>query len=214
MELARDLKTGIDISSEAEVLSYLCPIARNIIFRVSLGGPGQLIVGGGDYIVRIYASGVRMVPENTIAVPTGVTKALVSSRPVYVDAGETVSIRIVGRPGDTVVTVGCIASDATPASVTDFSGSGSVTVDHDYGGTDNLAYKTSEGVGIDNAEIFVYLKADYDANLRTPDKAKARTTTNVSGRWTRALLLDPAAYVLVYFKEGAYGPTALELTVT
>jgi hypothetical protein len=92
-------------------------------------------------------------------------------------------------------------------------GAGSVVVDHDYGGTDALAYKTAGGVGIDNAKIYAYLKSDYDAGNYAPAYIVAITTTDVNGRWTSQMNLDPATYTLYYFKQGSYGPDTQEVTV-
>ncbi len=93
------------------------------------------------------------------------------------------------------------------------AGMGSVVVDHDTGGTDALAYKTSGGVGIDNAVIRAYLKTDYDAGNLGSAYIKATTTTDVNGRWSNQMNLDPATYTLYYFKQGAYGPDTQEVTV-
>ncbi|MBW2560479.1 MAG: hypothetical protein JRE40_06445, partial [Deltaproteobacteria bacterium] len=92
-------------------------------------------------------------------------------------------------------------------------GDGSVVVDHDTGGTDALTYKTAAGVGIDNAVVRAYLKSDYDAGSTGSEYIKATTTTDVNGRWTNQMNLDPATYTLYYFKQGAYGPDTQEVTV-
>lgn len=92
-------------------------------------------------------------------------------------------------------------------------GIGSVVVDHDYGGADALAYKTEGGAGIDNAVVRAYLKTDYDAGNTGSEYIKATTMTDVNGRWTDQMNLDPATYTLYYFKQGAYGPDTQEVTV-
>lgn len=92
-------------------------------------------------------------------------------------------------------------------------GDGSVVVDHDTGGADALAYKTAGGVGIDNAVIRAYLKSDYDAGNTGSAYIKATTTTDVNGRWTNQMNLDPATYTLYYFKQGSYGPDTQEVAV-
>jgi len=94
------------------------------------------------------------------------------------------------------------------------SGTGEISVDHDYGGTDVLAYKTAGGVGIDNATIKAYLKTDYDAGNVSAEYVKAISTTDVNGRWDNAMLLDAATYTLYYYKQGEYGPNTKEVTVT
>jgi len=92
-------------------------------------------------------------------------------------------------------------------------GDGSVVVDHDTGGTDALAYKTSGGAGIDNAVVRAYLKTDYDAGNTGSAYIKATTTTDVNGRWTAQMNLDPATYTLYFFKQNTYGPDTQEVTV-
>jgi hypothetical protein len=92
-------------------------------------------------------------------------------------------------------------------------GDGSVVVDHDTGGADALAYKTGGGAGIDNAVVRAYLKSDYDAGNMGSEYIKATTTTDVNGRWTNQMNLDPATYTLYFFKQGAYGPDTQEVVV-
>jgi hypothetical protein len=94
------------------------------------------------------------------------------------------------------------------------TGDGSVSVDHDYGSTDALAYKTSGGVGINNASVRAYLTTDYDAGNRSSAYVKGTTTTDVNGRWETPLLLDPGAYTLEFCLQGYYGPDTQEVTVT
>ena len=101
----------------------------------------------------------------------------------------------------------------TNAPVGDIAGDGSVLVDHDYGDTDALAYKTSEGAGIDNAVVQAFVAADYTAGLRSSEYVVGETKTNSTGRWVRALALDPGNYVLIYYKQGQFGPDRHDLTV-
>ena len=92
-------------------------------------------------------------------------------------------------------------------------GEGSVIVDHDYGGADNLTYEVAS-VGINNAVVKAFLKSDYDAGNYGSAYVKAETTTNVSGQWVSQLNLDPAVYTIYFFKQGYYGPDTQEVTVT
>lgn len=94
------------------------------------------------------------------------------------------------------------------------SGRGVVAVDHDYGGPDALAYRTEDGRGVDNAVIQAFLKTDYDAGRRDYRYIQGTTSTNVYGRWVAPLMLDPAEYTLVFFKQGSYSPTITNITVT
>ena len=92
-------------------------------------------------------------------------------------------------------------------------GSGSVVVDHNYGGTDNLTVETAGGVGINNATIRAYLKTDYDAGNFTSEYIQATVMTDVNGQWESPMNLDPEVYTLYVFKQGQYGPATQEVTV-
>jgi hypothetical protein len=95
-------------------------------------------------------------------------------------------------------------------------GGGHVRVTHDYGGDDNLAYRTGQGQGIAGATVLVFLKEDYDAGRRQDGFARARTTTDNAGRWRHVLMLEPGDYVMVAYRTGPapYGPDALSFAVT
>lgn len=94
------------------------------------------------------------------------------------------------------------------------AGSGTVQVNHDTGGTDNLAYKTGGGVGIDNASVRAYLKTDYDAGNTAESYVKGNAQTNVYGRWVLPMMLDPATYTFVFYKQGYYGPDTKEAVIS
>ncbi len=93
------------------------------------------------------------------------------------------------------------------------SGDGSILIDHDYGGAGSLSYKTSTGAGIDNAIVKAFLLADYEAGLTGSSDVRGQTTTNASGEWESPLALDAGDYVLIYFKQGVYGPDRRDVTV-
>ena len=65
---------------------------------------------------------------------------------------------------------------------------------------------TANGIGIDNATIYAFLRDDWDAGKRGIDAVRAQSRTNVEGRWEWAMLLDPNWYVMYYFKQYAWGP--------
>jgi len=94
-----------------------------------------------------------------------------------------------------------------------FSGTGAVPVDHDYGGPDELAYKTTLNTGIDNAEIQIYYTADYNAGNRGQEFVVAASRTTVLGRWDKAVMLDPGAYTIIFFKQGVAGPDRKDIVV-
>lgn len=94
------------------------------------------------------------------------------------------------------------------------AGTGCVTVTHDYGGLDALAYCLADGCGVEGAYVYAFTAADYLAGARSLADVVAATTTTTNGRWTYALQLNPGDYVLLYEKPGEYGPDILDVTVT
>jgi hypothetical protein len=93
------------------------------------------------------------------------------------------------------------------------TGTGSITVDHDYCGPDNLAYMDGSGNGISGAVIRAFRKVDFDAGMTGSAYVQAQTTTVANGRWARALLLDPGEYSFQFFKTGEFGPDWLHIEV-
>lgn len=84
-----------------------------------------------------------------------------------------------------------------------------VKINHDYQLPGELTYVTAGGSPIENAQVRVYLKSDYEAgNLATP---VGITTTDPGGRWRNAILVNPGfSYVVRFEKPGEYGPDAHE----
>lgn len=113
-----------------------------------------------------------------------------------------------------VVLVRAHRSTSAEGDATACLGDGSVAVDHNYPVDGALCYTTTEGVGIDNATVRVFLASDYNANRRSNEFVVATTFTVVGGTWQMQLMLDPAEYVVQFNKQGAFGPNAVNLTVT
>jgi hypothetical protein len=96
-------------------------------------------------------------------------------------------------------------------------GCGIFAVDHNYGGPDNLAYRSGTNCAIEGAYVYVFRQSDYvAAQPAVPNMALAvaNTTTAANGRWTTALKLDPGDYALLFEKPGEYGPDIHFITVT
>jgi len=124
----------------------------------------------------------------------------------YLTADSTKSFSLLMDPVD-----GDIAKDSTLATLL---GSGNTAVDHDTGGEDNLRFATLAGVGVDNASIVAYLKADYDAGNMGPSYVKGNSITDVNGRWARPIYLDSGnTYTIVAYKQGEYVAAATEITI-
>lgn len=96
------------------------------------------------------------------------------------------------------------------------SGAGAISVDHDFGGHDELAYQTATGIPIVGASILAFPQAVFTAALPgRPDSldAVASSETVANGRWAYAMQLDPGDYTLVFQKSGYFGPDDVPLTV-
>jgi hypothetical protein len=215
MELARTARTAIDISSEADVLSYAHtgPDVVEVIARVDLGSQARPIAGGGSYVLTFYIGDVPIMPVSSVDVDSDSGRAVVVSRPVPLNVDDEITIAVTGLAGDTAVDVTTTLRDGTPAKVTDLTGVGAVPVDHDYGGTDELAVRTATGAGVDGANVWAYRTEDYDAGRRGREFVVAAATTDAAGRWERPMLLDPGEYTLLVFKQGAINAKTHPLTV-
>ena len=105
------------------------------------------------------------------------------------------------RPGPTLPVKGC----------------GTIAVDHNYGGQENLIYAASiDGCPIIGASVYVFTRAVYDElETDTPrNLAVSGTTTRANGRWTESLKLDPGEYAILFEKLGEYGPDIAYVEVT
>jgi hypothetical protein len=86
-------------------------------------------------------------------------------------------------------------------------------VDHDYGSDDRYRVVDPNGAGISDADIAVYVLSDYNAGNRGKFFIKARTETDVDGRWRDPLVLEAASYVFVFSKSGDFQSRAVTATV-
>jgi hypothetical protein len=217
MELDRETRSAISLAAEIEILSYTCPASqpREVIARIDLGSVANPLSGvGGSYSARAYINTVRVQPDTTIALPAGQTRALVISRPLPLDPADVLSLRLLGLVSDTSVDTVASLRNATPVQASDVGGDGSVSVTADYGSSGALSYRTSGNVAVDNATIRAYLAADHAAGRTAQLYVKGQSYTAADGSWTRPILLDPGSYVLVFAKQGLYGPDTVSVTVS
>jgi hypothetical protein len=218
--LRREEHLGVDISSAYTVLTYTHPATAEpviVIPRVDLGVPvGGPVVGGGIYVGHALVDGNQITPKSSIVFDAGQTKGILQGRPITVEPDDIVTLTVTGQSGDTAVNVTAALHDATPVQASDLDGligSGVVEVDHDTGGADNLQYVTANGIGIDNATIYAFLRDDWNAGKRDMDAVRAQSLTNVEGRWEWSMLLDPNWYVVYFFRQGAWGPDTATVQV-
>lgn len=103
-----------------------------------------------------------------------------------------------------------------PRPTEGFEGCGDIVVDHNYTGSDALAYIDATGYAVVGANVYVFRKEDCDAAypaLPNRELAVARTTTVANGRWAIALNLFAGDYGVLYEKLGEYGPDLQFITV-
>jgi hypothetical protein len=106
-------------------------------------------------------------------------------------------------------------ADEPPSVTLPIIGTGCVIIGTYYGGMD-LRYLSATNTPIAGARMYVFTKAEFDANYPTypaRHRAVAGTTTNTVGAWNDSLLLDPGNYVLLYEKHNEFGPDTRALTV-
>jgi hypothetical protein len=89
---------------------------------------------------------------------------------------------------------------------------GAVTVDHNYGGKDNLVYRLNNKVVAD-AIIQVFTLEDYEKKPADLLAIVASTRQNADGSWASAVHLLPGKYVLHCFKKNVAGPDSFNITV-
>lgn len=215
MELARITRVGLDISGDVELFaySYADRPTKEVIARINLGDATGPIAGNALYVLTAYINGVPVSPSASVQVLSGMTQTVLISKPLPLETGDVLSLHVLGTRADVAVNAVISIRDVTPLRAAELTGSGSVLVDHNYGGPDTLAYKLANGTGVNDADIYVYLKADYDAGRTGADYVLARTKTNVTGRWTQPIMLDPETYTLICFKQGQVGPDRVDVVV-
>lgn len=85
-------------------------------------------------------------------------------------------------------------------------------LDHNTGGVNALQYVDTNGVGISNATIRVYKKADWDA--KRINKVVAIVKTASDGTWLQPVFVEPGnTFVVHYTLPDVYGPDTVEVTV-
>ena len=89
---------------------------------------------------------------------------------------------------------------------------GTVSMSENSGGKDNLRYVESNGQGVEDAIISVYLSSEYlQGNTANP---LGKTKTDSSGRWQTPVSVEPGAnYTVVFYKRGHFGPDTLEVVL-
>ncbi len=215
MALYTEPHEELDISASAVVLTYTLTGTqpRTLVCRVLLGGADTPIAASGNYTIKVFLNSHNVAPNSAVLVDTGPAVVL-QSREISLEPGDELRVEVIGRETDTAVNTQATLIDHTPVTRAELYGDGGIVVDHNYGGTDALAYKTAAGQGIDNAVVQAFLTSDWDAGRRGTSYIKGATTTNSRGRWVATLMLDPDVYTFVFFRQGLYGPNTQRVTVS
>jgi hypothetical protein len=89
---------------------------------------------------------------------------------------------------------------------------GAITVDHNYGGKDNLVYRLNNRPVAD-AIVQIFTADDYEKKPADLLAVVASTRQNADGSWANAVHLVPGNYVLYCFKKNVAGPDSFQITV-
>jgi len=92
-------------------------------------------------------------------------------------------------------------------------GDGSVSVDHNYGGTDTYRVVT-DGTPLADVDVRAFTASDYAAGRKTSQYIVGQTRTLVDGRWATVIRLDPGSYTLEFSKRGAFKTYTTDVTVS
>lgn len=87
-----------------------------------------------------------------------------------------------------------------------------VGLDENYGSVNALQTTDPSGNPLENVQIKVYYKTDYDNSIFT--NPVGITLTGSKGEWQTPIFVAPGFdYVLVFEKPGSHGPSVVTLTV-
>lgn len=87
-----------------------------------------------------------------------------------------------------------------------------VSLDEDYTTENALQYTDDNGDPVEDAQVRVYKKTDYD--LENYSAAVGVTTTDSAGGWVNPVTVEAGfTYTIEYFKPGYFGPDTIEVVV-
>lgn len=157
---------------------------------------------------RAYdAAGIALaVRQTSVATEEGAT-GLYTVR-VTLDDTWTLPLTVKVDDGAGTIHIETIVVDASGGGGVG-AGTGDIAVNHNTGGTDHLAFKTSGGDGIDGATVRAYVKSEYDAGTRT---VRGQVMTGTDGRWIEDMMLDADTYTFVFTAPG-YQTASIEQAV-
>jgi len=106
---------------------------------------------------------------------------------------------------DEIQTIG----DAAP-----ILGSGTVSIDHNFGSTDAFRITSGANTPLADVRIRAFVKSDYDVGRISNSFVVGESTTNTAGRWRAAIRLNPGTYTLEFSKPGAFNLQTADITVS
>jgi hypothetical protein len=86
-----------------------------------------------------------------------------------------------------------------------------VGLNHNFEGTDNLAYRTPDGTGIDLAYVRIYTDQDWQAQALA--QPVGVTQTDGAGRWLDTIFVSPGTYHIQFHKPKSFGPDSVQVVV-
>jgi hypothetical protein len=181
------------VGATAELLVRADPaVAVNAIQFTSTANPTSLVFAVNEAVLT-----ASFVPTDT----SGLLVKEYFFQLTVTFANGDVDVMIPWAPFDVV-----LGGSATPAPPT-FDNT--VKIDENFRLPNDLAYVSPAGSPIENAQVRVYLKSDYDAGkLDTP---VGFTTTNAFGGWINPILVKPGfTYVARFEKPYEWGPNTQE----
>lgn len=92
------------------------------------------------------------------------------------------------------------------------TGSEVTRIDHNFGGVDNLQYVDDAGDPIEDADVYAFTQAAWDASAATIQAIDV-TKTKTDGRWVDPFFLVPGSYTIVFKKPNFYGPNTKDIIV-
>lgn len=172
----------------------------------------------GDELADFYEVKVADSPTSTFSLLgtlvgdlTGNNYNKKSGKFFYDDpTGEDTSVyRIQGfLEGGLVLDTGIIQPEVSKTVATQYR----VRVDQDFQEPNNLRYTTTNGQPIVDATVRVFTQPDWEAGRRTVSLFV--TKTDSLGNWNSPFWLEPGlTYVVVYEKQGLYGPDTKTIVV-
>ena len=185
----------------------------DLTYRASDGSP---IVGAA---VRVYTNADWS--SGALSNPVGATTTDTNGHwvsPIFVQPGTyTVVFQLGTKFGPDHVSITVNATPPVGAPVAPGGGApgdqpapATVDINHNTDGTDNLAYKDINGVGIAGATVSVFTSADWASGTLTP---VGTTTTDSNGRWLAAITVTRGTYVIQFQLDTRYGPNNVTITV-